>query len=245
MTMESSVDDLGLSAVLFDMDGTLVDSEPLWDVSLHDLARMLGGKLTPQTRQRVMGSNLIETVQIVQTDLGVIADESQSARWLLRRTKELFAGGVPWQPGAEELVRAVRANGIPTALVTSSYRELTDVVLSQWPSGLFDVVVCADEVARPKPDPEPYLTAASMLAVDPCRCVALEDSPRGMTAALVAGCSVVAITADPLEATLAPSLVIPGLEELSVERLAGLIADESRVGGSMTTRLPSRTLDRG
>lgn len=88
-------------------------------------------------------------------------------RWLLDRTAAVFRDGLPWCPGAREALATVRASGLPTALVTSTYRELTEVALDTIGREFFDVVVCGDEVPATKPDPAPYLRAAELLDVDP------------------------------------------------------------------------------
>ncbi|QDP98527.1 HAD family phosphatase [Microlunatus elymi] len=215
------------------MDGTLFDSERLWDVSLDELAIMLGGTLSGRTRRQVVGGDLLDTVRIIHRDLGVEADEDHSARWLLERTRQLFAGGVRWRPGARAVVEAVKAAGIPRALVTSSRRVLVDAVLAQLEPGLFEVVVCGDEVTRPKPDPEGYLTAASRLGVEAANCVVLEDSPRGIAAARAAGCVVVAVpesgqtcpTADCTDAdrTGDHQMIITSIETITVDQLAAWV----------------------
>ncbi|TYB66612.1 HAD family phosphatase [Nonomuraea sp. PA05] len=216
-----------LEAALFDMDGTLFDSEPLWDVSLADLAETLGGTLPAETRRRVVGGNLRDTTRIIHEDLGVEADIEESAAWLLERTRQLFALGVPWRPAAQAVVESVRRQGIATALVTSSHRALVSEVLAQLEPGLFDVVVCGDEVARPKPDPEGYLTAAGRLGVDPRNCVALEDSARGIAAALAAGCVVVAVPEDGAALGDGHGAVVVPLEAVTVDRLRSLLADRA------------------
>jgi HAD superfamily hydrolase (TIGR01509 family) len=186
-----------LAAVLFDMDGTLVDSEKLWDVALRDLAEQLGGVLTPEARAQIVGTSPAETMEIFRIALNrpdLDADEGNA--FLTARMAELYAAGVPWRPGAPELVDTVRAAGLRTALVTNTNRELVDVVLGSLGAHRFDVVVCGDEVAHPKPHPEPYVTAAARLGADPAACVAIEDSPTGLASARAAGCAVIAIPND-------------------------------------------------
>lgn len=217
-----------LEAVLFDMDGTLFDSERLWDVSLADLAGKLGGTLSSEARRRVVGGNLRDTARIIQEDLGVEADVEKSAAWLLERTRQLFALGVPWRPGARAVVESVREQRIPTALVTSSHRVLVDEVLAQLDPGMFDTVVCGDEVTHPKPHPEAYLTAAERLGVDPRNCVALEDSSRGIAAALAAGCLVVAVPEEGQPLADGHGAVVVPLESVTVDWLTSLLA--ARVG---------------
>jgi HAD superfamily hydrolase (TIGR01509 family) len=220
-----------LAAVLFDMDGTLFDSEKLWDISLEELAAMLGGSLSLETRKALVGSNLYETVGVVHRDLGVEADEKTSGDWLLRRTKELFAAGLPWKDGAADLLGAVRAAGIPRALVTSTHRDLTEVALANFPPGTFDTVVCGDEVTHTKPHPESYLTAAAALGAAPANCVAIEDSPRGIASAEAAGCAVVAV---PSEVPISPgpqrvlvssltTVTVPWLKTLPARLAAGTV----------------------
>jgi HAD superfamily hydrolase (TIGR01509 family) len=189
-----------LAAVLWDMDGTLVDSERLWDVSLADLAAHLGGRLSVATREDLVGSSLPRSVATVRVEVGLDPDDAAAVaadgRWLLERTKVLFARDLPWRPGAREALVTVRAAGLPTALVTSTYRELTDVALDTIGRGFFDVTVCGDEVPATKPDPAPYRRAADLLGVDPAACVAVEDSPTGTRSAVAAGATVLVVPAE-------------------------------------------------
>jgi HAD superfamily hydrolase (TIGR01509 family) len=115
---------------------------------------------------------------------------------LTARVFELFADGLVWRPGAYELLLAVRAAGLPTALVTSTGRRLVEVALTTLGAENFDAIVCGDEVTTPKPDPEPYLTAAKLLGVSIEDCVAVEDSLTGMTSALASGAAVLAVPAE-------------------------------------------------
>jgi HAD superfamily hydrolase (TIGR01509 family) len=212
------------AAVLFDMDGTLVDSEKIWDVTLDELAARLGGELSGATRRAMVGSNLARSLEMLHTDLGIVAgDLAGDSRWLLERTKDYFALGLPWQPGARELLDAVHAAGIPTALVTSTHRDLVDVALRSIGAHYFDVAVCGDEVARNKPHPEAYLRAAELLGVDAGECVAIEDSPTGIAAAEAAGCAVLAV---PSEVPVTPGplrTVRESLAGVDVAYLAGLL----------------------
>ncbi|MGW7682837.1 HAD family hydrolase [Kribbella sp. NPDC054772] len=217
-----------LEAVLFDMDGTLFDSERIWDVSLQDLASKLGGTLSPEARLRIVGSNLLNTVRIVQDDIGVHDDDQRLAKWLLDRTQELFSVGVPWRPTAPELVAGVRSNGIPAALVTGSYRVLVDVVLDQLPADTFDVVLCGDEVTHPKPHPEPYLIAASRLGVNVHNTVAIEDSQNGIESAVAAGCVVVAVPEDPQTLPEGHGATVAPLSSLTVDWLSTLMDPQPR-----------------
>jgi HAD superfamily hydrolase (TIGR01509 family) len=189
-----------LSAVLWDMDGTLLDSEKLWDIPLYEYAEKLGGTLSLETRERMVGTNVPTTMRLLFADVGIDPspeDLVDGAAWISRRTEEVFRAGLPWRPGAAEALRAVRSSGVPMALVTSTERALTEVALDTIGRDLFDVTVCGDEVdGLNKPLPEPYLKAARLLGVDPARCVAIEDSPTGVAAAVAAGCTVLVVPCD-------------------------------------------------
>jgi HAD superfamily hydrolase (TIGR01509 family) len=217
-----------LDAVLFDMDGTLVDSEKVWDVGLRELARGYGGELSPAARTRMVGTSMAESMDILHTDIGQPwRDPEASVTWLENRVYELFADGLTWRPGARELLTAVRAGGIPAALVTATRRRLVEVALGTIGAHHFDVVVCGDEVGNSKPHPEPYLTAAAKIGADPRRCVAIEDSPTGVASAHAAGCLVVAV---PCEVALIPPdgvVQIDSLEMMDVATLRRLVARDA------------------
>jgi HAD superfamily hydrolase (TIGR01509 family) len=183
-----------LQAVLFDMDGTLVDSEKVWDVGLTELAHRYGGELSAPARARMVGTSMAESMAILHDDLGQPGrDPLQSVEWLERRVKELFADGLVWRPGAAELLASVRSAGVPMALVTATRRHLVEVALQTIGRSHFDAVVCGDEVDETKPHPLPYLTAAKLLGVDIRHCVAIEDSPTGVASAAAAGAAVLAV----------------------------------------------------
>jgi HAD superfamily hydrolase (TIGR01509 family) len=185
-----------IPAVLFDMDGTLVDSEPVWDDALRELARELGGELSEAAREATVGTNTDVSVGVVHADIGrPELDPLASGERLVALARERFASGVRWRPGARELLDAVRAAGIPAALVTNTERELVKVAFGALVDELFAVSVCGDDVSRPKPHPEPYLTACELLGVRPGETVAVEDSPTGAASAEAAGCRVLVVPA--------------------------------------------------
>jgi HAD superfamily hydrolase (TIGR01509 family) len=205
------------------MDGTLLDSEKVWDVALADLAAWLGGDLSATARRRMVGSSLARSVAILHADLGIEADPESSAAYLTERTAELFRTSLTWKPGGRELLAALRAAKIPAALVTSTHRYLTEIALDTIGREFFAATVCGDEVRKPKPHPDPYLRAAELLAVDPTRCLAVEDSPLGIAAAEAAGCAVLAV---PSEVAIDPAptrTVRDSLAGVSVADLAALV----------------------
>jgi HAD superfamily hydrolase (TIGR01509 family) len=217
-----------LRAVLFDMDGTLFDSEKLWTVSLTELAERLGGELSLATRLAMVGTNVPETVVMLHEDLGVVDGVEASAEFLLARTKQLYRERLPWLPGARELLAAVRAAGLPTALVTSTPRDLVDVAVAAIGPGMLDAIVAGDEVRHNKPHPESYLRAAELLGVRPACCLAIEDSPAGVASAEAAGCPVLAV---PHEVPLPPGphrvVRETGLRGVTVDTLRSIHASLS------------------
>lgn len=212
-----------LGGVLCDMDGTLLDSEKIWDVALADTAAWLGGELSPAARRRMVGSSMGRSVAILHADLDVDADAESSAGYLTERTAELFRTDLVWRPGARELLDALQHAGVPTALVTSTRRHLTEIALDTIGREFFTATVCGDEVRRPKPHPDPYLRAAELVGADPALCVAIEDSPIGIASAEAAGCVVVAVPNDVAIEPAPTRHVLPTLGGVSVADLAALV----------------------
>jgi HAD superfamily hydrolase (TIGR01509 family) len=176
------------------MDGTLVDSEKLWDVGLAWLADEYGATLSTAARARMVGTNMTESMTILHEDIGQgWRDPEASVVLLEKRVKELFATGLIWRPGAAELLGMSRAAGIPMALVTATRRHLVEVALPTIGPANFGAVVCGDDLDETKPHPMPYLTAAALLGVDVRHCVAIEDSPNGVASALASGAVVLAV----------------------------------------------------
>ena len=222
-----TVPQLALRAVLFDMDGTLVETEQYWGEAMFELAARLGGRMSESARAATVGSTMRRSMTILHADLGLVRTEEQllaDARWVEDRTAQLLGAGISWRPGARSLVGAVRAAGLRTALVTTTPRRLADIVLASIRADLggdpFDVTVCGDEVPARKPDPAPYLQAMASLGVDPGECVVVEDSESGVAAGLGAGAAVLGVpTVQELPAapglTLRSGLVGAGVGELT------------------------------
>jgi len=176
------------------MDGLLVDSEPIWTVAEHELFARWGQQFTPVMKAAIVGQRMDVAVPKLISLAGPAAagaDVTEVTAWLLARMVELFGDGVPLQPGAQVLLANLATAGVPQALVSSSFRVLVDAVLRGLPDHPFAVSVAGDEVARSKPDPEPYALAAKKLDVAATDCVVLEDSPAGCRAGAAAGARVV------------------------------------------------------
>lgn len=174
-------------AVLWDMDGTLVDTEPYWMAAETELVNAYGGSWTTDQAMRLVGLGLEDSAAILQR-AGVNRAISEIVEHLTDSVcAQLSSKGVPWRPGARELVEDLRATEVQSALVTMSLRRMADTVVERIGFDAFDVVVTGDEVLRPKPFPEPYLQAARMLGVDITDTVVLEDSPNGLRAGLASG----------------------------------------------------------
>ena len=223
-----------LRAVLFDMDGLLVDSEPLWfEVERAVMAR-LGGQWGEADQRALIGGSLDRTVSWLLAKAAAPASREDVARWLVDEMAALIlARGLPLQPGAGPLLAALDAVGVPCALVTASSRAIMDAVLTV--TGLsFDVTVCGEDVRRGKPDPEPYLLAAARLGVPAAGCVVLEDSPTGIAAARAAGCPVIAVPSVP--GPPRPGLItVDSLEEVGFDRLEGIMTGNfDRPGRAVT-----------
>jgi HAD superfamily hydrolase (TIGR01509 family) len=227
----------GMQAVLWDMDGTLVDSEKLWDISLAALYEELGGQLTPEVRASMVGSSAENTIRVVYTDLGLDmnpAAMAESSRWLHDYTAELFDGGLPWCDGAELLLEALAAEGTPMALVTNTKRALTDRALNSIGCQYFSATVCGDEVPRGKPAPDAYRRAAMLLDLPPSECLAIEDSVTGTAAAEKAGCPVLVVPNDVPVPRGPRRRHISSLTEVAVADLRQVYAELSSQFGERT-----------
>ncbi|WP_173924015.1 HAD family phosphatase [Agromyces sp. Marseille-P2726] len=203
------------AAVLWDMDGTLVDTERYWMTAEEELVESFGGRWTHEDGLGVVGLGLWESARVFQA-AGVDLDADTIVARLTARVEEQIAEhGVPWRPGARELLEALREASIPTALVTMSVRSMADDIVAAIPFEAFDAIVTGDSVDNPKPHPEPYLAAAEALGVDIAACVAIEDSPAGLTSAWSAGAVAVGV----------PNII--SLDEAPSHALWATLADKS------------------
>ena len=213
------------------MDGSLVETEDLWGEAMYALAAQLGGTLSAAAREQTAGTSMHASMAVIYADLGLdpaAQDVDADARWVEDETAALMTSrGMPWRPGARELLATVRAAGLRTALVTTTPRRVASLVLDRITAELgadpFDVTVCGDEAGARKPDPAPYRKAMTDLGVEPGSSLVIEDSLVGTAAGLAAGAAVLGV---PLVQPLQPQ---PGLtlrlslEGLGVEDLAGFL----------------------
>ncbi len=209
-----------LQAVLFDMDGTLTDSERLWTIALDRVAAFHGGTLSRPTREAMVGQDMWATIALMNHELGIQTDSRVTARMLTDQTKQIFRDGLPFKPGAAELLAAVRTAGLRTALVTATHRELVEIALDTLGHNMFDATVCGDEVAHNKPDPEPYRRALELLDLAPDACLVIEDSVAGSRSAVGAGIGVLVVPSE------VPVAAAPGL--LLAHTLVGVGVDTLR-----------------
>jgi HAD superfamily hydrolase (TIGR01509 family) len=202
------------AAVLWDMDGTIVDTDPYWIAAEHALVERYGGRWSEEHAHAIVGSDLLTGAEYIRAHSPVklsapeIVDELMSA---------VIAGvrrEVTWRPGARELLEETLATGVPNALVTMSWQPLAQAVADALPGSPFAVLVTGDQVSRGKPHPDPYLRAAELLGVSPQDCVAIEDSPTGARSASAAGVPTVAVR------HLVPVPDLPGVVEIPT--LAGV-----------------------
>ncbi|WP_243886049.1 HAD family hydrolase [Cellulomonas fengjieae] len=194
------------SAVLWDMDGTLIDTEPYWMAAETELVEAHGGVWTHQDGLALVGNPMMVSASVLR-DRGVDLPLEEIVDFLNRQVAAAVAAELPWQAGAQQVLADLRDAGVPMALVTSSFRILAEPFAEA--AGLFDVVVTGDGVTRAKPDPEPYQLAAQLLGVDIEDCVAIEDSGAGITSALASGARAVAIE------VMQPVAARPGLSRIA------------------------------
>jgi HAD superfamily hydrolase (TIGR01509 family) len=252
VTLDAAAPTVAPAAVLWDMDGTLVDTEPYWMACERELVDAFGGRWTEEDARSIIGYDLLDAAEVLRERGGVDLDPHEIVERMLDGVIARIRRRVPWRPGARRLLSELNALGVPCALVTMSWRRLTDAVVEALAPIHFQAVIAGDEVRRGKPHPEPYLRAAAELGVDPTECVAIEDSPTGVRSASRAGCVVVAV---PNLVPLEPGpgrVVVPSLKGLTTEDLGRFLAeapppatrDQRRSGPHGDGRPPSSSSQR-
>ncbi|GAB3268586.1 HAD family hydrolase [Kineosporia babensis] len=180
------------AAVLWDMDGTLVDTEPYWMAEEHLLVAEFGGTWTDEDAHSLIGNALIDSAHYIQQHGVTLPAEEIIARLTTGVVRRIEVE-VPWRPGARELLFELNELGVPCALVTMSYREMAEAIVGTLPGEFFRFLVTGDEVTHGKPHPEPYLKGAELLGLAPAECVAIEDSLTGIASAEAAGVPTLAV----------------------------------------------------
>lgn len=218
----SSPDGHDLQAVLWDMDGTLVDTEPYWMAAQDDLARMHGLAWGADKARATVGQAMPVTASILQHH-GVDLTVEEIINELVERVVKKLDSGIPWLPGAERILSELAAAGIPSALVTMAFSPVATRVAASAPLGTFHAVVAGDNVSHGKPHPAPYLAAADLLGAVPSRCVAVEDSVNGTTSAQAAGMPVVVVPGVVQPPPGPGRHFVSSLETVTVESLRGIL----------------------
>lgn len=208
----------GLAAVLWDMDGTLVDTEPYWVESEFEMIERHGGTWSREHAMNLVGNDLLKSGRYIHEHSGIDLQPAEIVEELLDRVVARVGETVPWRPGAVELLTQLREHGVRCALVTMSYRRFVAPILAALPEDTFEVVVTGDTVGQGKPHPEPYLKAAAFLGVKAADTVAIEDSNTGARSAEAAGCTVLVVE------NHVP--VLPGDRRVLVRTLAGMTPED-------------------
>jgi HAD superfamily hydrolase (TIGR01509 family) len=209
-----------MSAVVFDLDGVLVDSEPVWEEVRHGLVAERGGQWPADAQSRLMGMSTAEWARYLSEELGVGMPAAQVAEVVIDRMAARYAHELPLLPGADEAVRRMHERW-RLGMASSSPRRLIDIVLATtgW-DARFTVTVSTEEVPRGKPSPDVYLAVADHLTAMPPACVAVEDSTNGLRAAVSAGLTVIAIPQPryppEVDALAGAAAVLPDLASLTV-----------------------------
>ena len=209
------------AAILFDHDGTLVDTEPVWAAAKVALASEFGGTWTEQDTLDCLGLSMQFTLDRLR-ERGVNLPDEEINNLLVAKVHETLAQQpVEFLPGIERFLLEVREAQIPAAVVTNATTSVARRTANAAPEGTFSVVIGNDETTHPKPDPQPYLLAAERLGVDPTQCVALEDSPSGARSATAAGMRVIVVPGE-LEVPEGLGTVRLKHEELTLEAVRAL-----------------------
>jgi len=218
------VQTVDFDACLFDMDGTLIDTEPYWIEAESLLVEQHGGHWSAKQGLALVGSGLHGTADALQR-AGVQMDARAIIDWLSEYVRDKMTQQMPWRPGAVELIRSLHDTGIPCALVTMSFRPtalaLRDAMSQELGSDAFAVVVTGEDVTYPKPHPEAYLRAADSLGVIIDRCVAFEDSGHGAASAFSSGAITIGL---PLHVDIPDHSVHTFWESLADKTLADIQA---------------------
>lgn len=232
MTAPATTPVVAPAAVLWDMDGTLVDTEPYWMACERELVDAFGGTWTEEDARSIIGFDLLDAAVVLRDRGGVDLDPHEIVERMLDGVIARVRERVPWRPGARRLLSELNDRRVPCALVTMSWTRLVDAVVDELAPIEFQAIVTGDNVRHGKPHPEPYLRAASMLGVEPTACVAIEDSPTGIASAGAAGCVVLAVpNIVPIDRARG-RVVVASLKDVSPDDLGRYLAESTPRRGS-------------
>ena len=216
-----------LAAVLVDMDGTLVDSEILWDIAVRDISIAMGREIDTATRKRTLGASMPGFFAILSEYTGTPVDTDEKFQYwrqkLTDRVAQLFATDMQWRSGARELLDSIRAAGVPLALVTNTEAELASGPIDFIGRDRFAAIITGDAVANTKPAPDPYLAAAQALGVKAHHCIAIEDSVTGTRSAVSAGCQVLYVPSTHGQPDVEGAVRHPSLVGVDLSKLHRLV----------------------
>lgn len=184
------------AAIFWDMDGTMVDSEPLWGIATYELSEKLGRRLGEKEREKTVGGSFPNTLEVCARHAGIdpaTLDAEAIAKEFFARVAEIFHGNLHPRPGVRQLLAELAAEQTPMFVTTNTIRSLADPAIEAVGEHFFQGSVTGDDVANPKPHPEIYLKAAQLAGADPADCLVFEDSVAGQTAAMKAGCRVISL----------------------------------------------------
>ena len=222
-----------MKAILWDMDGTLVNTEHLWGQATYGMGEKMGRPLTAEVRAQTVGGTLSDTIRTCAAWAGLDINDAMIAHWkqfMISTMEELLSGELEFRPGVPQLIAEAKAAGIPMALVTNTTRHLTDIALQSMYRTLgedcFAFTLCGDEVPTGKPAPDIYVEASARMKTEPDQCLVVEDSTAGMNSAFTAGCRVLGVPLEPgitvPEAVTELSEIRPGKQDLGGFQLEDL-----------------------
>ncbi|NNM44925.1 HAD family phosphatase [Knoellia sp. DB2414S] len=217
------------------MDGTLVDTEPYWISAEHAIVEEAGGVWNDEYAHQLVGNDLMVSAEFIRDHSPVQLTPVEIIEELLARVIVQVREHVPWRPGARELLSSLQEAGVPSALVTMSWRSLADAVVDALPTGTFAAVITGDEVEHGKPHPEPYFAAARALGVEAADCVAIEDSPTGVRSAVAAGVPTIAVPHVVPVPVTAGAVQVPSLRGLTPTDLGALTSELATQSSAGTT----------
>ena len=224
--------DESFQAVLWDFDGTLVDTEPYWIKAEYRLIESYGATWSQQDALQLVGNDLLDSGRYIIERTGIPLTPEQVVDALLDDVVDQLREHIPWRAGARELLESVREAGVPCGMVTMSYQRFVAPVLEALPADTFETVVTGEFVSRGKPHPDPYLEGAARLGLEPFSCIAIEDSVTGSTSAIAAGCPTIVVPSHVTVEERTGAMVLGALPATWAELVEAAAKTTAGYGGS-------------